>query len=79
MNKKLLFNEIVKAYDKHRPTYPKALYQAIFNYSQMEPSSYVIEVGCGTGHGTLPFLNKGYRVHALEIGDALAAFTKEKW
>ena len=42
----------------------------------LRPDAHVLEVGCGTGQVTLPLAQAGLRVHALELGPALAELTR---
>ena len=73
------FNQVSTEYDKWRPTYVADLYKDIFSTKEITPSSTVLEIGIGTGQATLPFLEKGCSLTAIELGDKLAEFTKEKF
>lgn len=73
------FNEVVELYDKMRPGYVEELYQDIFEYAKINKHSKVLEVGVGTGQATLPFLEKGCSLVAVELGDNLANFTAQKF
>lgn len=73
------FNEDPSHYNKWRPGYPNALFADIFAAKQIGPGSRVLEVGIGTGQATLPFLETGCRLTAVEKGDNLAAFAREKF
>lgn len=79
MDLRLKFNEDVENYDKHRPKYPKELFLDIINYSKISSSCNVLEIGIGTGQATLPFLQSGCKVTALELGDNLAEYVKDKF
>lgn len=79
MEKRLTFNEDEVNYDKYRPTYPSELYEDILNYSHVCEDSSLLEIGIGTGQATLPFLQFGAEVTAVELGDKLSAFVKEKY
>jgi SAM-dependent methyltransferase len=37
-----------------------------------------LEIGCGPGNASLPLLERGFRIHAVEIGENLAAFARER-
>jgi SAM-dependent methyltransferase len=43
---------------------------------QLQPGARVLEIGCGTGQATLPLARAGLRVHALELGPALAELAR---
>lgn len=79
MNKKYLFNEVVEQYDKMRPTYTKEVFSDIFKISNLARSKSLLEIGCGTGQATKPFLDYGCKVTAIELGDKLAQYTENKF
>jgi SAM-dependent methyltransferase len=68
---RLSFNEVVRVYDEIRPSYPAELFDALFQLLPSEPE--IVEVGPGTGQATKDLLARGARVHAIEIGSAMAA------
>lgn len=70
-DKRLSFNEVPEIYDEIRPSYPRALYDALFE--MLPPGPAIIEVGPGTGQATKDLLIRGAFVHAVEIGSATAA------
>lgn len=72
------FNTRAEAYDKWRPRYPEKLFEHVISLSGIQDGGAIIEVGCGTGQATEPFLKKGYDVTAVELGENLAEFTKRK-
>ena len=73
------FNEVHVEYDKWRPTYISELYKDIMDFNEINEFSNVLEIGIGTGQATLPILEKGCLLTAIELGDKLAEFTKEKF
>lgn len=73
------FDNQILSYEKVRPTYPRELYDDIFRYHPIGSDSSVLEIGIGTGKATAPFLEKQCKLVALEPGDNLAAFSKEKF
>lgn len=79
MEKRFTFNENEENYNKARPSYVNELFHDIFNYSQIGKDSRVLEIGIGTGQATIPFLNKGCEVMAVELGDRLAAYSRNKF
>ena len=68
---RLSFNEAAEIYDQARPSYPRALYDALF--ALLPTSPLIVEVGPGTGQATQDLLARGAMVHAVEIGPAMAA------
>ena len=73
------FNEVAAAYDRWSPGYTPALYRDMFAYKAIGPSSRVVEIGIGTGQASVPVLETGCALTAVEYGDKLAAFTREKF
>lgn len=73
------FNTVCNEYDRWRPTYVPELYQDIFAVKEINPSSNVLEIGIGTGQATLPVLEKGCSLTAIELGDQLAKYVKQKY
>lgn len=73
------FNTVVRKYDRMRPTYVEPLYDDIWNYGGFETDVKAVEVGIGTGQATQPVLNRGAAVTAVELGEDLAAFCREKF
>lgn len=68
---RLSFDEVADVYDRMRPSYPAALFDALFRLLPAEP--HIVEVGPGTGQATRDLLARGASVHAIEIGRAMAA------
>ena len=58
-------------YNAIRPGYPPALFDELFAALPHDP--LILEVGPGTGQATRDLLARGARVHAVELGPALAA------
>ncbi len=79
MNKRETFNEDELNYDRYRPEYPQEMFSDIKLYSHLSPEFNVLEIGIGTGQATLPFLNENCRLTAVELGDRLSQFVKEKY
>lgn len=79
MNLRMKFNEDEKKYDKWRPTYVKELFDPIIQYSNIDEISKALEIGIGTGQATLPILKIGCQVTAIQIGEKLAQYSKQKF
>ena len=83
------FDDVVDAYDRRRSDYPVELYEDIFKYSVAETGKEnerlqinnlsALEIGAGTGKATVPFLDAGYDVTAVEIGANMSAFLQDKF
>lgn len=79
MDLRLTFNEDAANYDKMRPTYVKELFDDVIAFSSLDGGKNALEIGIGTGQATLPFLNTGCKVTAVELGKDMAAFSKAKF
>lgn len=73
------FDEIVSTYDRIRPDFPDRLIADVLEYTGMDTGKKALEIGAGTGKATVPFLNAGYDVTAVEIGENMASFLKERF
>ena len=65
------FDTVAETYEKLRPGYVDELYQAIFEYKPIDNTSNVVEIGIGGGQATLPFLQTGCELTAIDYGDLL--------
>lgn len=79
MDLRLKFNEDEINYDNFRPKYPHELFTDIISYSSVNKESNSLEIGIGTGQATEAILQTGCRVTAIELGDRLSRFVKEKF
>lgn len=79
LDKRFTFNEDEKNYDKFRPTYCKALFDAIIDYSGIDATKKAVEIGIGSGQATTPILETDCSVTAIELGDRLANYSKNKF
>lgn len=79
MDLRTTFNKDEYNYDKTRPNYPSELFEEIINFSNLCSNSNVLEIGIGTGQAALPFLQKGCNQTAVELGDRLAEYCKQKF
>ena len=62
------FDTVAETYEKMRPRYPSELYNDIFKLVQLNSSCNAVEVGIGSGQATLPILETGCNVTAVEYG-----------
>ena len=79
MDLRLTFDEDAQNYDRARPGYPAELYDTVFAYCGAGPGARALEIGPGTGQATAPFLEKGYRVTAVELGVQLSRYLEQKF
>ncbi|MCL2698215.1 MAG: class I SAM-dependent methyltransferase [Oscillospiraceae bacterium] len=78
-NRRTHFDEIVDNYDRERPDYPRKLFDDIIKYSGSVKGKNALEIGAGTGKSTTPFLEVGYSVTAVELGENMAEFLRNKY
>lgn len=65
------FNQIPDGYEA-RPGYPQQLFDVLVERGALRDGAVVLEIGAGTGQATLPILELGAEVTAVEPGAALA-------
>lgn len=73
------FDAQAEQYEKMRPGYAAALYDDVFAYRPIDNTGSVVEIGIGSGQATLPFLNTGCRLTAVEYGAHLADRCRRKF
>ena len=71
------FGKVALLYDKARPSYPDALFEDILAYSNLQDTSQILEVGCGTGQATLPLARRGFTIDCIELGPQLTALASD--
>lgn len=79
MDLRYKFDEDAQNYEKYRPTYIDELFADIITYSGLDDTKNALEIGIGTGQATLPFLSTGCNLTAIELGENLAAYSKDKF
>jgi SAM-dependent methyltransferase len=65
-------------YDRYRPRYPQACFDDLVETAGLWPGDEAVEVGAGTGIATVPLVEAGLRVTAIEPGANMAAIAKAK-
>ncbi|MCK5129665.1 MAG: methyltransferase domain-containing protein [Clostridiales bacterium] len=78
-NRRTHFDDIVTNYDRIRPEYPQELFEDITSYSNFKENVNALEIGAGTGKATIPFLNRSYRITAVELGNNMANYLSKKF
>jgi SAM-dependent methyltransferase len=72
------FDEAAERYDRARPGYPPAVFDDLAELAGVGPGCRVLEIGCGTGQATVPLVERGCQIVAVELGAGLAAVARRK-
>ena len=79
MDFRKVFDRIPEEFDRWRPRYCEALFADLIGYAALGTDKNVLEIGPGTGQATEPILKTGCTYTAIELGEHLTAFMKEKF
>lgn len=79
MDFRKVFDTIPNEFDKWRPRYCDELFTDIIEYSDLKPGRTALEIGPGTGQATEQILKSGCSYLAIELGEHLAEYTKNKF
>ena len=71
------FDRVGDGYEA-RPGYPTAVFDTLSRRCGLRPGARVLEIGPGTGQATLPMLDRGAAVTAVEPGASLAGRLGER-
>jgi SAM-dependent methyltransferase len=72
-----VFDRIPEDYEA-RPGYPDHVFDVLVERCGLRPGAKVLEIGAGSGQATLPLLDHGARVTAIEPGVSLARRLTER-
>jgi SAM-dependent methyltransferase len=78
LEQRATFNKVASLYGSARPGYPDALVEDVIAFAGVKSGDPVLEVGCGAGQATTSFAHRGFRLTALDPGDALLARARER-
>ena len=73
------FDTVADTYEKLRPGYVDELYQTISDYAPINNTSRVVEIGIGGGQATLPFLETGCNLTAVDYSKNFCEICREKF
>jgi SAM-dependent methyltransferase len=76
ITRRTTFSGAAERYARHRPGYPPELFDRFAAYAGLAAGSRVLEVAPGTGQATVPMVERGWQVTAVELGEDLAAATR---
>lgn len=72
------YKDIALIYDEVRPSYPEQLIKDIIEATNIKPNNTLLEIGAGTGKATVQFAERGFKIHAIEIGKDMGGILTEK-
>lgn len=72
------YKGIAGIYEDIRPSYPERLIQDVIKKTDLKLDDRLLEIGAGTGKATVQFADKGFKVHAIELGEDMAEILKGK-
>jgi cyclopropane fatty-acyl-phospholipid synthase-like methyltransferase len=79
MDKKIEpYKGIAAIYDEIRPSYPEKLIRDIISRTGLKLGDRLLEIGAGTGMATVQFAEKGFAIHAVELGRDMAEVFRDK-
>jgi 16S rRNA A1518/A1519 N6-dimethyltransferase RsmA/KsgA/DIM1 with predicted DNA glycosylase/AP lyase activity len=73
------YKGISNIYDEIRPSYPERLIQDVISKTNLKMSDKLLEIGVGTGKATVQFAEKGFTIHAIELGEDMAEIFTTKF
>jgi SAM-dependent methyltransferase len=73
-----LFDSAAELYRDGRPGYPDEVYALLQQVCGLKAGSHVLEIGAGAGQATLPLLQLGAQVTAVEPGPALTEVLRQR-
>ena len=79
MDFRKIFDTIPEEFDKWRPRYCDELFVDVIEHSKLDLNKAALEIGPGTGQATEPILKTGCSYLAIELGENLAEFMKNKF
>lgn len=78
MQRDFNFDTIAHIYEAARPEYPTAVFDQLCHAAALEPGAPVLEVGCGTGKATWGLAAQGWKITALDPGEALLGLARDR-
>ena len=76
--RRLSFGSVAEQYDRHRPSYPSEMVDAVLEYAGARQGDRILDVGAGTGRATLLFAERGLQLTAIEPDPGMAAVASKQ-
>lgn len=73
-----IFDEVPTLYLRYRPPYPEEAIEALLELAGTPPGGRILEIGAGPGTLTLPLVQRGFVVTAVEPGPRMAAILRRR-
>jgi len=73
---RMTYNSIAALYDEGRPSYPDKIIDLIIEFTKLKTEHFILDIGCGTGKGILPFIKRGHSAFCIDIGDQMISEAK---
>jgi ubiquinone/menaquinone biosynthesis C-methylase UbiE len=70
------FDSLAQYYGANRLGYSNDLYNALVGLG-LSPQDHVLDLGCGTGLGSRPLIENGFRVSGIDVSEPMIARAKE--
>ena len=74
-----IFDTVADAYEAVRSEYTEEVFSDILDYCPLTESSRALEIGIGAGAATVPFLQTGCSLTAVEYGERFCALCREQF
>lgn len=74
-----VFGEVAETYDEVRARYPSPVIDELVARVDLAPRSAVLDIGCGTGLLSEPFVARGHRVLGIEPSRDMARVARRKF
>lgn len=72
------YKGLAQIYEEIRPSYPSELIRDVVEKTGIGKDARLLEIGAGTGKATVQFAEKGFTIHAIELGEDMARILREK-
>jgi trans-aconitate methyltransferase len=72
------YKGLAQIYEEIRPSYPSELIRDVVEKAGIGKDARLLEIGAGTGKATVQFAEKGFHIHAIELGEDMARILREK-
>ena len=79
MDFRKIYDTIPEEFERWRPRYCNELFIDLIDYSRLNSSKRALEIGPGTGQATEPILKTGCSYLAIELGEHLAEYAKNRY